>query len=223
MPHSEMDPTPRRTFLGRLAAAGVALGLGASTARSSAAAERLSSGNAPEDHWLDNLKGKHKQLVDAYAANEGLPLAFAWTFLTTQAAGSTAGAVVVLRHGAFPLALTSPIWEKYKIGEKIKLDDPATKSPASKNPFYQAAPGTLLTDDMAIDKLMARGAVFGCCNVALHLQSAAFAENAGVSKEEALKEWTAGIIPGITIIPSGTWGVNRAQEHGCTYCAGGGA
>jgi hypothetical protein len=29
-------------------------------------------------------------------------------------------------------------------------------------------------------------------------------------------------VPGITIVPSGTWGVNRAQEAGCTYCAGGG-
>jgi len=31
----------------------------------------------------------------------------------------------------------------------------------------------------------------------------------------------ANVIPGITLIPSGTWGLNRAQEHGCTYCAGG--
>jgi len=23
------------------------------------------------------------------------------------------------------------------------------------------------------------------------------------------------------VIPSGTWGVNRAQEAGCTYCAAG--
>jgi hypothetical protein len=29
------------------------------------------------------------------------------------------------------------------------------------------------------------------------------------------------VIPGITLIPSGTWGVNRAQEAGCSYCAGG--
>jgi hypothetical protein len=29
------------------------------------------------------------------------------------------------------------------------------------------------------------------------------------------------LIPGVTVIPSGTWGVNRAQEAGCTYCAGG--
>ena len=44
---------------------------------------------------------------------------------------------------------------------------------------------------------------------------------AGVSADEAAKEWAANVVPGITIIPSGTWGVNRAQEAGCTYCAGG--
>jgi hypothetical protein len=42
-----------------------------------------------------------------------------------------------------------------------------------------------------------------------------------VSADEAAKEWAANVVPGITIIPSGTWGVNRAQEAGCTYCAGG--
>jgi hypothetical protein len=62
---------------------------------------------------------------------------------------------------------------------------------------------------------------FGACHVALLGQSKMLAGNAGVSAEQAAKEWTANIIPGITIIPSGTWGVNRAQEAGCTYCAGG--
>ena len=46
-------------------------------------------------------------------------------------------------------------------------------------------------------------------------------EIAKAGAEEAAKEWAANIIPGITVIPSGTWGLNRAQEHGCTYCAGG--
>ena len=40
------------------------------------------------------------------------------------------------------------------------------------------------------------------------------AASAGVTPEEAAKEWAANIIPGITVIPSGTWGVNRAQEAG---------
>ena len=44
----------------------------------------------------------------------------------------------------------------------------------------------------------------------------------GVTPEEAFKEFSANlIVPGVTILPSGTWGVNRAQEAGCTYCAGG--
>src|SRR5215831_10261968 len=35
------------------------------------------------------------------------------------------------------------------------------------------------------------------------------------------KEWAANIIPGVSVIPSGTWGVNRAHAAGCSYCAGG--
>jgi hypothetical protein len=48
--------------------------------------------------------------------------------------------------------------------------------------------------------------------MALQVQSKMLAGNAGVSAEEAAKEWAANVISGITIIPSGTWGVNRAQE-----------
>ena len=74
---------------------------------------------------------------------------------------------------------------------------------------------------MAIDRLIASGAVFGACQVALLVQSKMLAGNTGVSAEDAANEWTANVIPGITILPSGVWGVNRVQEAGCTYCAGG--
>jgi hypothetical protein len=75
---------------------------------------------------------------------------------------------------------------------------------------------------MAVDRLLANGAVFGACNMALRGLSKKLAGNAGVSADDAAKEWAANVVPGITIIPSGTWGVNRAQEAGCTYCTGGG-
>ena len=112
------------------------------------------------------------------------------------------------------------MWAKYKIGESFKIDDPETKAPAVKNPYFQPKPGVLLKDDFAIDRLLAQGTIFGGCKVALAVQSGMLAHNAGVSAEDAAKEWTANVIPGITLIPSGTWGVNRAQEAGCTYCAG---
>jgi hypothetical protein len=74
-----------------------------------------------------------------------------------------------------------------------------------------AAPGV-----SASGSLLANGTLFGACQVALRGQSKMLAGNAGVSAEAAAKEWTANVIAGITIIPSGTWGVNRAQEAGCS-------
>ena len=127
---------------------------------------------------------------------------------------------LVLRHDAFPLALGDEMWRKYKIGESFRIDDPETKAPAVRNPFLHPKAG-VLPDGMAIDLLLAGGTVFGACHVALLIQSKMLAGNAGVSADEAAKEWAANVVPGITIIPSGTWGVNRAQEAGCTYCAGG--
>lgn len=222
-----VSPSGRRAFLGKLAAtaaagaAGIALTSGLDAPGELFAATPSVAPDA--DHWLDGLKGKHKQVVDAFAPNEGFPLAFAYTFMAAQApSDQPVGSVIVLRHFAMPFALNSSLWERYKIGEAIKLYDEKTKQPATMNPFYKAAPGALPLDDMAVDKLMAKGAIFGACNMALHFLSAMLAGNAGVSADAAAKEWTEGLLPGVTLLPSGTWGVNRAQEKGCTYCSGGG-
>ena len=216
----------RRAFLGQLAvagAAGLALANGGLDGVSALGATTLVSPPADPEHWLDKLTTKHKQLVDAYEPNDGWPLGFTHTFLATATpTGGTHGAVLVLRHFAMPIAMDSSVWAKYKIGEAFKINDPETKKFAVKNPFLKPKPGTLLVDDMSIDRLLARGVFVGACNVALTVLSGMLAPNAGVTKEVALKEWTAAILPGATVIPSGTWGVNRAQEKGCTYCSGGG-
>jgi hypothetical protein len=205
----------RRGLFARVAGA-AAIGIAGLTATSVRAATAADGPN-----WPGKLEGQHRQVVDAYDVNSGFPLAFAWTFLLPNPAPGAATAVVVLRHSAFPLALNHAMWAKYKIGESFKIDDPETKAPAVKNPFFQPKPGVLAADDFAIDRLLAKGTIFGGCNMALVFLSGMLAHNAGVSAEDAAKEWTANVIPGITLIPSGTWGVNRAQEAGCTYCAGG--
>jgi hypothetical protein len=207
---------PRRGFLRRVGGTAAALGFAGLMPGASHAQAQAARPDGP--NWPGTLPGRHKQVVDAVEPNAGFPLAFAYTFL---APNESATAVVVLRHGAFPLALGDAMWEKYKIGETFKIVDPETKAPAKKNPFFHPKPGVLLVEDMAIDRLLAKGVVFGACNVALQVQSKMLAGNAGVSAEEAAKEWAANVIPGITVIPSGTWGVNRAQEAGCSYCAGG--
>jgi hypothetical protein len=208
------DITPRRSFFGRIAAV-TALGLSGvvTTVRAQPAAPQS---DGPD--WPGKLKGHHRQVFDVYDINEGFPLGFTRNFLDPN---ESATAVIVLRHRAFPMALGHAMWQKYKIGESFKIIDPETKAPAVKNPFLEPKHGVLQSDNNALDRLLARSTVIGACNVALLGQSRRVAGNAGVSADEAAKEWAANVIPGISLIPSGTWGVNRAQEAGCTYCAGG--
>jgi intracellular sulfur oxidation DsrE/DsrF family protein len=210
----DMDATPRRGFFARMAGA-VALGVAGF-----AAAPRDAQAAANASDWPGALKGRNRQVVDAYEANAGFPLAYVHTFLLPNDPADTTG-LLVLRHAAFPIALESAMWQKYKIGEALKIIDPETKAPAVKNPFFKPKSGVLIVDDMALDRLLAKGVIVGACNVAMTVQSKMLSGNAGVTPEEAYKEWAANVIPGVTVIPSGTWGVNRAQQAGCTYCAGG--
>jgi hypothetical protein len=216
--HEAAGVTPRRNFFAGVAGA-MALGLAGSSMPTTLRAQTTAARSSGSD-WPGALKGRYRQVVDAYEANSGFPLAFVYTFLMPNDPANTS-AVLVLRHGAFTIALHDAMWQKYKIGESFKVIDPETKAPAVKNPFHRPKAGVLPIDDMALDRLLARGTVVGACNVALNIQSKMLAGNAGVSAEEAAKEWAANVIPGVTVIPSGTWGVNRAQQGGCSYCAGG--
>lgn len=207
------DVPHRRSFFGR-AAAMSALGLfGLATT-----AARAQPAPSDGPNWPGTLKGRHKQIFDVYTINDGFPLGFVNNFITPN---ESATAVMIFRHQGLPYALNSMIWAKYKVGETFKIIDPETKGPAVKNPWFEPKPGVLGNPQAALDRLAARGTVMGACGVALRGQSGRLAPNAGVTAEEALKEFTANLIPGVTVLPSGTWGVNRAQEAGCTYCAGG--
>jgi hypothetical protein len=154
---------PRRSFFSHL---GGMMVLGAAALvlkplRAEAAAEKSDDAN-----WPGMLKGRHKQLVDAYEINGGFPLGFMHNFLQpNEAANESAIGVIILRHGALPLALNHAMWEKYKIGETFKVNDPETKAPAKKNPYFQPKPGVLNNDDIAIDWLLGRGVIFGACAV----------------------------------------------------------
>jgi len=211
-----VEGAPRRGLISRLAGA---LALGATGLVSGTADAQKPPAAAGLPDWPGKLKGRHKQVVDAVEPNAGFGLAFAWSFLAPNPPGS-ATAVVVVRHYAAVIGLGHDLWAKYKIGETLKIMDPETKAPAVKNPFLKPKPGMLVVDDIAVDKLLAQGVIFGVCNMALTNLSMHLAGNAGVDAATAYKEWVAAVIPGITVLPSGTWGVNRAQEAGCTYCAG---
>jgi len=155
--HDGSDITPRRGFFRRF---GGAMAVGLAGLASKPLYAQNSSTAAEGPNWPGTLPGRHRQLIDAYAVNAGFPLAFAYTFLVTNESST-----------AFPIALGSAMWEKYKIGESFKIVDPETNAPATKNPFLRPKAGVLLVDDIAVDRLLARGVVFGGCHVALRIQS----------------------------------------------------
>ena len=218
--------THRRGFFGRLAAGTVALaGAGVATPRAlfGEAVERAGTG---VDDWLSGITGTHRQFFDAVTINDGFPLGFAMNFLNTM--GETyktkdkdISAVIGLRHFSIPIAFNNSVWEKYKLGEFFKVNDPATKAPALRNPYAYAKEGELMFPGMALEKLQARGAIVTCCNVALTVLSTLTAQAAGLPKEGAKEEWLAGMFKGVNVVPSGVLAVNRAQKKGCTYCFAG--
>jgi len=78
---------PRRNLF-RLAGATVFGLAGLASAASGAEAATPVAGDGPD--WPGKLKGRHRQVVDAYTVNDGHPLAFASAFLLTDAAPSSA-------------------------------------------------------------------------------------------------------------------------------------
>ena len=217
-------PSPRRTFIQRLAGLSALFAAGAAPAHAFAGEPQARQG-AP-DPWLARVTGKHKQVFDAPEVNHGFPSIFAATYLRTmnetyKLAPGDAHAVVVLRHFAMPLALTDEVWEKYKVGSMIDVTDPATKAPAVRNIFYKSREGDIMFPEASIEKVLTMPATFVACGAALQVLSARAAAGAGVDAATAKSDWEKGIIPGIFVAPSGVLAVGRAQEHGCQYCFAG--
>jgi hypothetical protein len=231
---------PRRRFFARaIGTAGAAAlglsGLGASTAWAQTTPPRQGSPvfepiddipntlPTPEDGlptaetniiWPGKLKGEHMQLVDATAIANYTSLQFASHFMNVS---KNSNSVIVYHLMAFMFAVNHDIWARYRLGEVTRVWDTETGRPALRNPFWQPKPGGLRDKAFSIDSLLSRGVIMGCCALALRGYSRAYASRVGITPEAATQEWKNGVIPGITILPSGSWGVNRAQEAGCTY------
>ena len=222
------DTIHRRGFLGSLAAT-TAVGMAALGSPMELLAQKGkpdASNNKEFDAWLKKIKGKHRQVFDATAENEGMPFAWSRVYLMSNkevgVQDNDVTAVIILRHEAIPFALDHSLWEKYKLGEFFKVTDKATKSPSVRNTYFHPKPGELMLDSFAIDELQKNGVLFGACNMAIKVYTGIIAKNMSMDADAVMKEWVAGVIPGMQVVPSGVLAVNRTQEHGCTYCYAGG-
>lgn len=226
------ETSPRRKFLQTLAAGSAAIGVASVlTPFQQIHAETGITLNDPSpDEWFNKIKGKHRMVFDATEPHDIFPFAWPKVFMLTNAATGTPekenSVVVVLRHSAIGYALPDNLWVKYNLGELFKADDPKTKKPSTRNPFWKPQAGDFKVPGLGpvpigINELQESGVMFCVCNMAMIVYSAVVADQIKGVKEDILKEWTAAILPGIQLVPSGVWAVGRAQEHGCGYCFAG--
>jgi intracellular sulfur oxidation DsrE/DsrF family protein len=224
--------TNRRSFIGTLATGAAALSLGTlATPLQSFAKEnhRITTDEDP-DAWFNKIKGKHRIVFDVTEPNGMMPFAWPRVFLMTNGMTGTPekdnNVVVILRHSAIPFALNSSLWAKYKFGDVFKVNDDATKTASVRNAYWKPNAGDFQVPGVGnvaigINELQDSGVMFCACNVALTVYSTVVAQSMGLKPEDVKKDWMAGLLPGIQVVPSGVWAVGRAQEHGCAYCFAG--
>lgn len=223
--------TDRRGFLGSLATGAAAVGLATFTPSLNLHAEEKTFLNDDDpDAWFNKIKGKHKMVFDATQPHEVMPFAWPKVFLLTNAGTGTpekdCGVVVVLRHNAIPYAFEDRLWEKYKLGEMFKADDPKTNARSTRNPFWKPQKGDFKIPgvgevQIGINELQASGVMFCVCNMAITVYTNVAAGMMKMEAADVMKDWMSGLLPDIQVVPSGVWALGRAQEHGCSYCFAG--
>jgi intracellular sulfur oxidation DsrE/DsrF family protein len=223
------EPTNRRGFLGSLATGAATVGISAIAPTLSVFGKEQSStvrGFDDPEEMFKKIKGKHRIVFDSPHPNEIFPFAWPKVFLLTNEATGTSASdcsvVVVLRHSSIGYALEDRLWEKYKLGELLGANDPQTKKPATRNPFWKPKEGAFKLPDVGeiligIDQLQSNGVMFCVCQAAIGVNSAVAAQKMNLDAAEVKKDFFSGVLPGIQLVPSGVWALGRAQEKGCGY------
>ena len=204
--------TDRRAFLGTVAtlSAGTMLRL---------------DGTQASDAWLDRLKGKHRQLFDAPEPDGGTVLRHVRSYLdiwrdTYGVPERDISVVVVLYGRTTPLGVQDAMWDKYKLGAAINLNDATTSAPLVRNYFAHPLPGDPVGDgtpECSIEALQRRGAVFLLCNNALTRWSARLEKQGMGTAADIHADLTAHALPGMVIVPAAIIAMTKAQERDFAY------
>ena len=195
------------------------------------AVARLSAGQQPagqpaarranefDKAWLDQVKGRHKQLYDLGGHELSVdprPLRFTRNFLDTfrdvdHLEYPDINTAVGISGPAFPMNASDRLWAKYKLGERSKIIDPMTKQPAVRNIFYDDG------SDISVKAIQARGTLFWQCNVALGNVAQQLATAFQMPLADVRADLVAGLNPGVRLMPSHVMALALAQEKGFTY------
>ncbi len=204
---------PRRSFLTALASlSGVAL---------TRPALALPVSDTWDLSWLDQLKGRHKQVFAIGSLHDRLPLHVVVNYLDAHRevfglSYPDINTVVGIARQGFPINMQDALWAKYELGRRWELKDPATGEWARRNIYYDAMPAPP-GKVVGVKPLQARGSIFWQCNNALNTIVRELAADLGQPAEPLRAELIAGFNPGVRLVPAHTMALGLAQEHGCTY------
>ena len=227
----------RRTFLktaglsaAALAAAAPALhaeessGLPGSAVAAELAAWEQAQQETWDISWAKRVTGKHKAMFDVPEIEGGVGIFRAgiwgqqYTDVLKLAPGDLS-TVIVIRHAAIPLAMTSEFWTTYGLGKELKIKDDKGKKWTMVNPML-STPSTNLqspTSAFLLDKQLANGAIALGCNLAFRQMVSLVAKQDKLSPAEARTKAKSFLVPGVIMQPSGIFANVMAEEAGCVF------
>jgi hypothetical protein len=120
------------------------------------------------------------------------------------------------------------IWEKYAVGDWLKVTDPATGKPATRNPFYKSTLASKsdalsglndknsIYQDTSIETLQSRGVQFLSCHTATEEQARALIARNKWTKdpEEIVHDMLAHTLPGVLVVASMVAAIALLQAEG---------
>lgn len=169
-------------------------------------------------HKIMNHKARYRQVYDITQIGGGVFLnniknslnGFQFSF---GARPSDINIATALHGAANLLNFDDAMWKKYRLGEFIKLKDPATGGFATRNLYYPSKADKAdhnpdseksIYQDKSIQGLQARGVHFLCCHTATEEQSRKLIARFGLKEkpETIVKDLLAHRIPESTIVPA---------------------
>ncbi len=215
----------RRTFLSQLGAVAATMTLDRDEMR--AAVHAGSADETWDTSWLDRLaSAQYRVVFNTSEMAEGNVLSYVDEFLSDfhTVHGTTdqqTRPVVVFRRLGTPMAFNDSIWQRYAVGEDLKTRDPVTNAIATRNIYWKPREGaTGWEARYGIEPLQRRGLISLVCNVAMTNWANRMAERVKRDPEAVRKEVRENLIPGAILVPSGIYGLIRAQNAGCAYMPG---
>jgi hypothetical protein len=177
----------------------------------------------PSDRWLDGLTASHRQFFDAPSPEGGIPLVHVMNYYDTYnkaygVADRDIDGVLTFYGASTFYGLSDAAWAKYRIGEFLGANDPATGKPATRNPWRDAPVVLGLNLPQAsIEALHRRGATFILCNNALQIFAGLLATKRGLDAGTVYEDLRANILPDVNLVPAMVIAVEQAARAGLTY------